>query len=73
MSFEQKRSTNECTLKFLCDLFVEMLSKEITSLSRSLIKNGKKKNRVLAIEFVILGHVLFPKNLIGVDIKLLHF
>lgn len=31
------------------------------------------QNRTLAFELVILGHVLFPKNSQGVDVRLLHF
>lgn len=44
-----------------------------TSLSSKLpVKNGHQ-TRVPALELAILGHVLFPKNLEGIDVQLLQF
>lgn len=70
---EQKGNANECTMKFLCDLFAGQDAYEKNSSAFWVTHEDWKRNRVLAIELAILGHILFPKNLTGVDVRLLQF
>lgn len=70
---EQKGSTNECKLKFLSDLFTNRDAFERNNCAFWVTHEEWEQHRVLAIELVILGHVLLPKNLTGVDIRRLQF
>lgn len=65
--------TNKCTLDFLCNLF---LGRDAYNRIQPIFKSSHEKwnlTQVLALEFAILGHVIFPRNLEGFDIGLLHF
>lgn len=64
---------NEYTLDFLCNFFA---SQDAYVRNQPVFKSSQvewNKTRVLSFDFDILGHVFFPKNPEGVDIRLLQF
>lgn len=58
---------DECTLSFLCNLFAswDAYEKNMPTLCSS--GEDWKRNRVMAMEFAILGHILSSRNFTGVD------
>lgn len=66
---DQKGGANECTLNFLSDLFANQEPAKNKNLCLLVFTWGM--DRVLVIEFAILGHVSFPRNLEEVDIGLI--
>lgn len=64
---------NECFLDFLCSLFT---SQDAYEGNQHIFKSSREEwnqTQVLALELVMLGHVLFPRNREGVDVRLLQF
>lgn len=63
---DQKEGVDECTLNFVCNLFANQNAYEKNKSLFSSSHEEWNQNWVLAIEFAILGHVVFPRNLEGV-------
>lgn len=69
----QKGSTSEYTLNFLYDLFANQDTYEKNSSTFRASYEEWKQNRVLALELIVLRHVLFPNNITRIDIQFLQF
>lgn len=67
---EKGGKTNECPLSLMCNLFTKWNAYEKDQAVFFSSHQHWSHNQVIAFELAILGHVLLPRNLEGVDIRL---